>query len=139
MQLDQVPDHREADADSALGAVERARVLHEQIEGPLQQVGGHSDAPVAHAHDRLAILDRRLELDRAAGLRVLRGVVQQVAEHLDHARQIGVDEDRGAGAGHRQPLLPLRHQRLAHLGGPLQDRREIEHLAAQRDLPLAHA
>ena len=139
VQLDQAAYHREADADSALGAVQRARVLHEQVEGPLEQVGRHPDAPVAHPHDRLAILDRCLDLDRAAGARVLRGVVQQVAEHLDQARRIGVDEDRAAGAGHREPLRPLRHERPADLDGPLDDRREIEHLPAQRDLPLAHA
>lgn len=96
MQLDEVPDHREADADAALGPIERARILNEQVEGALEQVGGHADTLVAHAHDRVLVLHRQRDVDGGAWFRVLRGVVQEVAEDLDQTRRIGVDEDRVA-------------------------------------------
>src|SRR5205823_10949692 len=74
--LDQPLHQREADAQSALGAVERAGALHEKIEHFGPQRGGNADARVTHAQHRLVILATHRNGDVSS----LRSVLDRVAD-----------------------------------------------------------
>ena len=134
--LDQAAHHGETDAQAALRAVESARLLHEEIEGPIEQERRHPDAVVAHAHHRFAALDGRLRARRAPGVRVLRRVVEEVREHLDQAGRIRVDEDRARRARSldRRLLFFASSGRLTSIARR-RISRAVDRLLAQLDLP----
>ncbi len=94
VQLHQLPHQREADAEPALRALERSIGLHEHVEDARQQVGEMPMPRSRTRHDRRRRSRAGDDRDRAARLGVLRGVVQQVGEHLREPRAVGVEPDR---------------------------------------------
>ena len=98
LHLDQPSHEREADAEAALRAVERALELRERLEHHRQRARGDAHAGVAHAEHGIATFVRQLDLDLAARVRVLRRIVDQVAEHLREAREVAADADRLSAA-----------------------------------------
>ena len=83
---------------------------------------GHADAMVAHAHDRLAVLDRHA---RPRSRRRAPSTSRRCSAGCRTPGRDAPDRRRrrsGACRRHRQPLALLGHDRLAHLDGPLQDR-----------------
>jgi hypothetical protein len=56
VQLRDSPDQRQANAESALRSIQAALALYEQIEDTRQQLRFQTEARVAHAEDRLAVL-----------------------------------------------------------------------------------
>ena len=87
VQLGQAADERQADAQAALGPIERLVGLDEQVEDVLLHLRGDPDARVADGQDRLIVLAARRGRDSAARIRVLRGVIQQVGDDLLQARR----------------------------------------------------
>ena len=74
--VDQSARERESDAEAAVGAVRGRVALREEIEDPRQPLRGDADAAVSHANlDHLAGPSGG-DVDLAAGLGVLGGVVQ---------------------------------------------------------------
>ena len=79
------------------------------------------------------------QVDATAPLGVLRGVVEQVQEHLHQTSQIGV-HDHGAGRQrHRQFVAHFLDQRAARLDGPLHDVRQFDLLPLEFDPVLFDA
>ena len=92
--LDQPAHQRQADAQPALRAVERAVDLGEQVEDARQHLGG---MPMPVSRTRMTASSSSAlhrEGDRAAFLGVLGGVVEQVAEHLGQPHRVAVDAQR---------------------------------------------
>ena len=56
MQLDELLDQREPEAEAAPRAVQRLRLLHEEVEHAREEVGVMPLPGVADAQDRLAAL-----------------------------------------------------------------------------------
>jgi len=54
MQLDEAADERQADAEAALGTVQRALALHEHVEDGWQQLGRDAEPGVRDAEHRVA-------------------------------------------------------------------------------------
>ena len=96
--LHELADQGQADAQPPLRSVERAIDLDEQVEDAGDHLGADADPVVADAEDDLVGLACHLQADAAAFLGVLRGVVEQVGEHLGEPDQVGVDVDRIATA-----------------------------------------
>jgi hypothetical protein len=80
MHLDERPGDRQTQSEAAFRAVERALVLHEQVEDARQQVGRNTDAGIADAERGLVGLCLQAHRDRAAARGVLAGVVEQVRQ-----------------------------------------------------------
>ena len=123
MHLDQRAHHREADPQPTLRAIQRPRLLHEQVERARQQLRGHARAVVAHLHHGLAAFDRHRQRDVPVRVGVLGGVVEQVREHLHQARGVGVHRQQVLRQRQRQLLSLLRDQRPADLHRLQQQRR----------------
>src|SRR6185503_12490087 len=98
---------READAEAALAAVERALALHEKLEHPRQELRLDAAAVVLDGDGGLAFAARRGEADLPALRRVLRGVVEQVGQHLREAREVAHQPYRVRAHLEREPLLAL--------------------------------
>ena len=72
--------------------------------------------------------------DRAAGLGVLRGVVQQVDDHLLQPDRVGLEPERADGEPHREPVLALVDEGPGRLDGRGDDRGQGHRLQAEPDL-----
>ena len=80
-----------------------------RFEQPRQQLRRNADAVVAHADLDVASPSRsRAEHDAAARVGVLRGVVEQVAEHLRQAREIALHVERVVGHVERRARAAAR-------------------------------
>ena len=138
MHLDQLLHQRQADAEAALRALEAAVDLGEHVEHPRQHGRRNAEARVLHRHHRLAGLAPGAEDDPAALGRVLRGVVEQVGDHLHQPGRIGA---HGQRLGRRQPqaqlLTPRLDQRPAGLDRVLQHRQHVDPVRPELDLALA--
>jgi hypothetical protein len=55
VELDEPPHERQSEAEAPTRAVERLRLLHEQIEDALQQVGADALAGIPHAQHGVAV------------------------------------------------------------------------------------
>src|SRR5690606_18167587 len=89
----QLPYQGQADAQPAARALERAVGLHEQLEDLARLRLVEADAAVADTDVDL-VADAGLEHDPAARVRVLRGVVQQVGEHLRQPYRVRLQRHR---------------------------------------------
>ena len=96
MHVGEPRDEREANAQAALGTIERRVRLHEEVEDARQHVGADADARVPHADDRVWTLALDGDGDTASRRRVLRGVAQQVLEHLPETHGVARDRHRCA-------------------------------------------
>jgi hypothetical protein len=91
VELHQALGEREADAEPTLRLAARLLVLDEEVENPGQEVGSNADSVVVDAdHDVVRFTTGR-DRDVAVGLRVLRGIREQVRKHLRQATAIGLD------------------------------------------------
>ena len=130
----QVLDDREAETEPTGGAIQGLRLLHEQIEHALDHLRADADPVVADA-DLDAIADGlRRDADARTRIAVLRGVRQQIREHLLQPRGVAIDEEI-AGDVQRERLLSLLKQRLRGLDGALDDLGDRRALLVKVDLP----
>ena len=107
VQRDDAAHQRQADAETALRTA-GALGLREQLEDFRQARPARMPTPLSRTDDRRP--DRRAararELDLAAVVRVLRRVVEQVAEDLREPHRIGVELERLAAEIDRQSVVP---------------------------------
>src|SRR6185437_1978014 len=96
MQLDEPTHQSEADAETALSAVEGALALHEGLEDLRQQLGRNAEPIVAHTKHGLAVPGAECHPDYTARRRVLDRVRQYVGNDLIDAHRIAVDPVRPA-------------------------------------------
>ena len=95
VQLDDAAHQREADAEAAARAIERALALREEVEDPRQQLGRDADAGVrARGARRSPVRARSSRHGEPPAGRVLDRVVEQVGDHLLEPRRVGVDQQR---------------------------------------------
>ena len=109
--------------------------LDEEVEDARQHVGADADAGVADADHRVGIV--ALDHDRhvAARGRVLRGVAEEVLEHLAEAHRVARHRQRRARHPDFEPVPARGHRRAAHVCCVADDRGDVEPLALERDLP----
>ena len=141
VQLDQALHERQADAEAALAAVERALALLEQLEdvaaAARRRCRCRCRARVITAC-RLGV-DRQRELDRAALLGVLGGVVEQVGDDLRQAREVAA-QHRPARRERARELVATRfEERLRGLDACATTARRSSGSRLQRDLALVDA
>ncbi len=74
----------------------------------------------------------------ASRRRVLRGVAQQVLEHLPEPHRVARDRHRCARDADLEAMSAGVIDGAAHLRGDAHDARDVEALAFERDLPLRH-
>ena len=139
VQLDEAADERESDSEPSLGAVERPLDLREEVEHPWDHLGGDPDAGVAHTNHDVASIAVRGHEDPAALPGVLRRVVQEVADDLGEASQVAEYAQRVGRDLDGQRVVPCVDQRAARLDGARDDRRDLDRLAPEVDLPLRDA
>ena len=133
MHADQASHQRQADAEPALRAPRRSIDLHEHVEHLRQRVRGDADAVVLHADHRVAILAAGADRDAPAVVGVLRGVVEEVGEHLGEAHRIAADADR-LGIEIDDQLVPqVVEHRPARFDRRLDDARQVERFLADLD------
>ena len=134
VQLDQAADHRQADAQTALGAVQGGVGLGEQVEHPRQHVGRDARARIPDPDRRRVAFPPGRQGDVPALPGELDGVVEEVADDLGQPCRVGVDADGPGGQGHAQ-ALPLRFgQRAGRLGGAGHDVGQVHRPPAQLHL-----
>jgi hypothetical protein len=133
VQLDQALHDREPDAEPALYAREAPLRLREEVEDACQHLGRDPDAVVAHADRDLAAGVDDLDRDAAPGLGVLRGVADEVCDHLLQAGGVAVDQDVSAREGHGERVGAVVDQGARRLDRALDDAVDDEPLRAQRD------
>ena len=91
MHVDESASERESDTEAAVGAVRGRVALREEIEDPRQPFLRDADAAVSHANlDHIAGPSGG-DVDLAAGLGELGGIVQDVGQDLDEANTIAID------------------------------------------------
>ena len=96
-----------------------------------------ADASVGDAHDRFVRHTPHRDLDMSAAIRVVHGVVQQIAEDLREPYWIRVDQHRRVWQGDakqnpgRVDLFPVEVYRA------IDDNREVKPLLSQLDLAVA--
>jgi len=88
--LDQPLHDGQPDAEAALGTVQRAFALHEQIENLRQQIGGDTGAVVGYAQHGLITLGVRLDSQLTIRIGELDRVGQEIAHALHEARGIAI-------------------------------------------------
>src|SRR5688572_18539587 len=91
MQLDESLRECEADAESARGMLLRRAQLREHAKYRRQVFRRDADAIVLDGDDELILHLLGRHADGAAGMRVLRGVGQQIREHLRKTQRIPID------------------------------------------------
>src|SRR5436190_673419 len=79
----------QANAETALLALDRAAALHEEIEHVRQQIARDADAGVSYADHGLPIVLPHRHLDASAFGRVLQRVAEQVVDDLVQAHLVG--------------------------------------------------
>ena len=102
-----------------------------------QELRLDADSVVAHANGDAAAIDDDVELDGAAVGRVLRGVVQHVAEDLAQARKVAKHPDRRLRHLHGQRVALRVDERPNDLDAVLENLAELHGLAMPpADKPL---
>ena len=137
--LDDLPHQREPDAEPAVGAVEGAVDLGEEVEDVAQHLRRNADPVVAHRDHRLVLLGMELEPDAPAFRGVLGGVVEEVADHLGQAGGVALHLERARRQRHHQLLAARVDQRPRGLDRARDHRGEVDRLALQRDLAARDA
>jgi hypothetical protein len=148
VELDEMTNQREADAEAAFRPGERRVGLHEQLEDRLDLVGGNADAVVGDDEDGVLALDAEREPDRPVDRRIFRRVVEHVADDLRKPDRIAGHGDGVRGHGHRQALalafdaVPLHlhrllervaqiHRHTLEVDQPAADPRHVEQIVEQ--------
>ena len=68
--------------------------LHEQLEDAREHGGCDPDSGVPYPEDDRLAITRGAQPDTSAGIGVLGGVRQQVADHLGQPHRVGVERQR---------------------------------------------
>ena len=101
----------------------------ELVEDALEIVDRHARTFVAHLDDDAPVVAPAGDLDRRAGGRILRGVVEQIDQHLLHQHEVEREHRQVARERNRHAVI------RKHLGATLQRRSydiaEIDHLPSQ--------
>ena len=133
VQLDETSDERQADAEPALGAVQRALPLHEHVEDRWEQLRRNPDPGVLDREHGVVALHRRetREWSRPRGVYLI-GVRDQVHEDLLEAVGVSLDPNRlGADLD-----VPIQSGVRRHAGDRALHRlRHVERMAIQSNLP----
>ena len=108
-------------------------VDREQVEDAGQGFRLDTGAFVGDGDDQLVGGDRRRQRHGAARRRAARGVVQQIAEHLDQALRVTVHERRLGGFVQDQPLLLGVDRMAAGVGSRAEEGIELEIAALQAE------
>jgi hypothetical protein len=96
VQLHELLDQRQADAEPPRRVLRALLGLREHLEDAVELRGRDPDAVVVDRQACLVAVARELDAHAAAGIRELARVVEQVAEHLCEALAVPV-QDEGAG------------------------------------------
>src|SRR5688572_1930484 len=86
-----------------------ALVMRERLEDALQPSRRYSDAVVGHSDYYRVSCKLACQGDFSAVRRVLRGIVEQVAEYLCQAHRVSLDDQRTGRNAYRQLLMPCCH------------------------------
>jgi hypothetical protein len=132
------PREREPDAET----VRRVRgrgPAGENMSNSRAAAGRDADAVVRHGDERLGALPLGAHAQVAAGLGVVRRVVEQVREDLRQPHGVGVEPDRLAGQRHDELVLPALDRGAARLDRRGDHVRELDASAAQLETPVRDA
>src|SRR5262249_52868049 len=142
VEVDEVVDDREAEAEPAVAAGDGGIGLGEAVEEPRQELRRDALARVAYGHDRRASVALAREHDAAPRRRELERVPDKVRKYLVQA--LPVPDDDGAVPDAQVELDPLRDRgrhelvgRLAEQSGEV-DRRALELDASGDDARHVH-
>ena len=159
MQRHQAANERKADTQPALGPAVGARHLGEHVEHRREVFAVDADAVVAHTDEGGVARVAQPQLDGAAGIGVLRRVVEQVGEHLREPHGVAAHgqrlvahldveavlrrfDDRPAGLHRGGHDLRQIHRFVLHFDEPARDARYLEQIVHEPDqvtrLPLHH-
>jgi hypothetical protein len=138
MQLHETADERETKAQAPFGSVDGSVDLRKRLEYVRQHFGGNADSLIFDANQRLLAFLLQYQGDLRLYLTVFAGVMEQVAHHLTHSRQIGVHPDGAARLRHGQFVLSFINELLPHAvaqGGAdgIQEFGQVERSSEERD------
>src|SRR5690606_27639115 len=139
VRLDQRFHEREAEPEAAAVTLEGTVDLLEHLENALELLGRNPDPVVAHDDHDVPFAELHAEPHVAAGGRVLRGVAQQVREHLREADRIGVELDPLLRELDHELVPGLVEERTRLLERALDDRIERDPALAQLESALRDA
>jgi hypothetical protein len=125
MHFDQALYDRQANAQSALGPIERAITLYKEVEDPRQQLGCNACSGVRNLDDRTSLLAARLNQDLAAGIRIFGRIRQYVHHALLEAGKVTVDVQGPEARSDRHGMLLFVEQRLHGLERLRNDGRDL--------------
>jgi hypothetical protein len=115
MQFGNRPNECESDAEATFGPIERARTLSEEVEHARQGIGGDAATRIPNRNHRLARFPTDANSDRAARVRILHSVRDEIADGLFQATGVRVHEDRVVGQVDDQRVVALVYQRLSRI------------------------
>jgi hypothetical protein len=140
VQLDDVPDEREAHAQTAACPGERLVALDEQVEQAWHQARRDADAVVPHPDDRpsrvLASFDG--DLDQAVLRRVLDRIDDEVRQHLLQPHRVAAHVQRAAREIRLQLMPAPGHGPCALLYATPHQFADVHGLPLDRELPVHH-
>ena len=124
-----------------LARSQRAFALHERVEDMWHQVRRNAGTVVRHADRHVAVVAfLHVNSQRAAGIRVLRGVVQHVTEGLYEPHAIATNVERPSFTIiDLEDLMLAEDQRFGGFDGVSDDRRDLDVLFVQRNSTLRDA
>ena len=134
MQLDDVANDGQAEAETAAGALQRLVALHEALEDLADERRRNAVAVVVDGEHRAAALAPQDNADAAARAGELGGVGEQVADHLRQPHRIAVDPQRLLGHRQHRRRRPASHRRLRLLEGAHGNVAQVDSLSVQLDL-----
>jgi hypothetical protein len=111
VQRHEPPREREPDAEPALGALERALALREEVEDALEERGRNPEPVVAHLDDAFVAFSHGPTRRSPAFRGVLGGVVEQVEDDLREPRDVAVHHDGQADQVDFEAVAPAVDER----------------------------
>jgi len=138
VQLRDRPHDGEAESEPALGAVEVAPALDEQLEDARQERRVDAAPVVLHLQPRRRAERRRAQPHMPAGGRVLDGVGEEVRDHLRQPLRIGVHDERALGQLHAELVPRPLHERTSRLQRGVHRLAEVGRPALQLEPPARH-
>jgi hypothetical protein len=130
--------HGEAQSESALPSIEASLALDEEIEHTRHEIGRHADPGVAAFNDHVAVLFAHAQQNVCGAFGILRGVREQVGQHLRDPDSIGfyLESSRNVQL---EPVLLLGKDGRRHFHGAGNGVGNLEALPAQLDRAPAEA
>src|SRR5690242_2470113 len=105
--FDQALDHRQSDTQAALGTIERAIALHEQIENVRKQIRRNACTRIGNFDEGAVLVSTGTNPDLPARFRVLASIRKNVAYALDQAREVALHVQRFVEGRDGDPVLLL--------------------------------